>query len=147
MNIKLLIILAIFVLTLVCGVRLLHLDFLERLERMTYDLRVRTALHFPAPSATNLAFVAMEDSSIVAVKNGSLGYKFGLYWPRQVYGRLVEELSAQGAQTVAFDVLFGELRNDHPAVQMSDGSVIESDDFLRCKCAMPTTSSSPSRRS
>lgn len=72
----------------------------------------------------------MEDSSIVAVKNGKLGYKFGLYWPRQVYGRLVEELSAQGAQTIAFDVLFGELRNDHPAVQMADGNLIESDDFF-----------------
>jgi class 3 adenylate cyclase len=95
-------------------------------------------LHFPAPAATNLAFVAMEDSSIAAVKSGKinndngkkLGYKFGLYWPRQVYGRLVEELSAQGAQTVAFDVLFGELRNDHPPVQMGDGSLIESDDFF-----------------
>jgi class 3 adenylate cyclase/CHASE2 domain-containing sensor protein len=124
------VILAVLVLAFVCGVRLLHLDFFERLERITYDLRVRAALHFPAPTAPNLAFVAMEDSSIVAVKNGALGYKFGLYWPRQVYGRLVEELSAQGAQTVAFDVLFGELRDDHPPVQMGDGSFIESDDFF-----------------
>ena len=124
------VILAIFVLALVCGARLLHLDFFERLERITYDLRARTALHFPAPAATNLAFVSMEDSSIAAVKNGALGYKFGLYWPRQIYGRLVEELSAQGAKTIAFDVLFGELRNDHPPVQMGDGSLIESDDFF-----------------
>jgi class 3 adenylate cyclase len=132
------VILAVVVLAVVCGVRLLHLDFFDRLERITYDLRVRMALHFPAPAATNLAFVAMEDSSIAAVKNGKinndnnkkLGYKFGLYWPRQVYGRLVEELSAQGAQTIAFDVLFGELRNDHPAVQMADGSLVESDDFF-----------------
>jgi CHASE2 domain-containing sensor protein len=93
------------VLALVCGVRLLNPDFFERLERMTYDLRVRTAQKFPAPVATNLAFVAMEDSSIAAVQSGKLGYSFGLYWPRQVYGRLVEELSAQGAKAVAFDVL------------------------------------------
>jgi len=124
------VILAVCVLALVCGVRLFHPDFLERLEWITYDLRMRTALHFPAPAATNLAFVAMEDSSIAAVKNGAMGYKFGLYWPRQVYGRLIEELSAQGAQTIAFDVLFGELRNDHPAVQMTDGNLIESDDFF-----------------
>ena len=124
------VILAVSVLLLVCGVRLLRLDFFERLERMTYDLRVRAALHFPAPAATNLAFVSMEESSIDAVKNGKLGYHFGLYWPRQVYGRLVEELSAQGAKTVAFDVLFGELRPDHPPVQMADGSLIESDDFF-----------------
>jgi class 3 adenylate cyclase len=97
---------------------------------MTYDLRARAALNFPAPAATNLAFVSMEESSITAVKNGKLGYHFGLYWPRQVYGRLIEELSAQGAKTVAFDVLFGELRHDHPPVQMADGSLMESDDFF-----------------
>jgi len=124
------VLLSVVVLALVCGVRLMHLDFFDRLERITYDLRIRTALRFPAPAATNLAFVAMEDSSIAAVKSGALGYKFGLYWPRQVYGRLVEELSAQGAQTVAFDVLFGELRNDHPPVQMADGSLVESDDYF-----------------
>jgi class 3 adenylate cyclase/CHASE2 domain-containing sensor protein len=123
-------ILAVIVLAFVCGLRLLRLDFFERLERMTYDVRVRTARDFPAPAATNLAFVSMEESSIAAVKSGALGYKFGLYWPRQVYGRLVEELSEQGAKAVAFDILFGELRPDHPPVQMADGSLIESDDFF-----------------
>ena len=124
------VILTVSVLVFVCGVRLLRLDFFERLERMTYDLRARAALHFPAPSATNLAFISIEESSITAVRSGKLGYHFGLYWPRQVYGRLVEELSAQGAKTVAFDVLFGELRHDHPPVQMADGSLMESDDFF-----------------
>ena len=123
-------ILAVSVLVFVCGVRLLRLDFFDRLERMTYDLRARVALHFPAPAATNLAFVSMEESSIAAVKNGKLGYHFGLYWPRQVYGRLVEELSAQGVKAVAFDVLFGELRTDHPLVTMANGNFIESDDFF-----------------
>ena len=127
---RVLVILTVSVLVFVCGVRLLRLDFFERLERMTYDLRARAALHFPAPAATNLAFISIEESSITAVRSGKLGYRFGLYWPRQVYGRLVEELSAQGAQTVAFDVLFGELRRDHPPVQMADGSLMESDDFL-----------------
>jgi class 3 adenylate cyclase len=122
--------LAVAVLLLVCAVRLLRLDFFDRLERMTYDLRVRTALHFPAPVATNLAFVAIEDSSITAVQSGRLGYRFGLYWPRQVYGRLIEELSAQGAKAVAFDVQFGELRPDHPPVQMADGSLVDSDAYF-----------------
>ena len=124
------VILAVFVLALVCGVRLLRLDFFDRLERMTYDLRARAALHFPAPAATNIAFISIEESSITAVRSGKLGYHFGLYWPRQIYGRLVEELSAQGAKTAAFDVLFGELRPDHPPVQMADGSLMESDDFF-----------------
>ena len=72
----------------------------------------------------------MEDSSIRAIGHGLLGRPYGLYWPRHVYGRVVEELSAQGAKTIAFDVLFGELRPDHAPVQMADGSFIESDDFF-----------------
>ncbi len=124
------VLLALTVLALVCGLRLLRLDFFERLERMTYDLRAKTALHFPAPVATNLSFVSIEDSSIAAVQNGSVGFHFGLSWPREVYGRLVEELSAQGAKAVAFDVLFEDLRPDHPQVQMADGSIIENDDYF-----------------
>ena len=128
-------ILAILTLGLVIGIRVWNPDFFDRLERMTYDMRVRSAQKFPAPTATNLAFVSMEDSSIAAVNSGKvdglkLGYHSGLYWQRQVYGRLVEELSAQGAKTVAFDILFGELRSDHPPVQMADGSLMESDDFF-----------------
>ncbi len=104
---------------------------------MTYDLRARTALHFPAPVATNLAFVAIEDSSITAVQSGTArDTSIGLYWPRQVYGRLVEELSAQGAKAVAFDVQFGELRPDHPPVQMADGSLMDSDDFFALQCRL-----------
>ena len=124
------VLLAIAVLALVCGLRLAGLDFFERLERMTYDFRARTALHFPAPAATNFAFVSIEESSIDAVKNGSVGFHFGLYWPREVYGRLVAELSAQGADAVGLDVLFSDLRPDHPLVQMADGSFVASDDYF-----------------
>lgn len=124
-------ILALLVLALICGLRIWNPPFLNRLELMTYDVRVRAAQSFPAPIATNLAFVAMEDSSIAAIKNGLLGKPgFGLYWPRQVYGRILEELSAQGATAVAFDIIFGELRADHPLVSMADGSTMESDEFF-----------------
>ena len=88
------VILVLLVLALVGGLQLSNPDFFDRLERMTYDLRVRTAQKFPAPTATNLAFVSMEDSSIAAIRHGLLGRPYGLYWPRHVYGRLVEELSA-----------------------------------------------------
>jgi class 3 adenylate cyclase/CHASE2 domain-containing sensor protein len=124
------VLLALAVLALVCGLRLAGLDFFERLERMTCDLRARTALHFPAPAATNLAFVSIEESSITAVKDGSVGFHFGLYWPREVYGRLVAELSEQGAQAAALDIIFNELRSDHPPVQMADGTLIENDDYF-----------------
>jgi class 3 adenylate cyclase/CHASE2 domain-containing sensor protein len=124
------VIIAVLVLVFICGLRMLRLDFFDRLECFTYDLRARAALNFSAPAATNLAFVAMDDSSIAAVGHGLLGRPYGLYWPRHVYGRLVEELAAQGAQTIAFDVLFGELRPDHASVEMADGNTMESDDFF-----------------
>jgi class 3 adenylate cyclase/CHASE2 domain-containing sensor protein len=128
--------LAVAIILCVCVVRLLRLDFFERLEGVTYDLRARAALHFLAPVATNLAFVAIQDSSITTVQSGRLGYRYGLKWPRQVYGRLVEELSAQGAKAVAFDVQFGELRPDHPSVLMATGGPIESDDFFALQCRL-----------
>ena len=86
---------------------------------MTYDWRARTAVNFPQPVATNLGFVTISDDSIAALNNGSLGFRFGLYWPRQIYGRVLRELSAQGAQAVAFDVLFSGRRFDHTAVPVS----------------------------
>src|SRR6185295_2069071 len=55
------------------------------------------------------------------------GFHFGLYWPRQVYGRLVDELAAQGAESVGFDVLLGELRDDHAPVSMANGDAVDSD--------------------
>ena len=125
------VILVLLVLALVGGLRLRNPDFFDRLERMTYDLRVRAAHQFSTPTATNLAFISIEESSIAAVKNSEqLGFHYGLYWPRQIYGRLVEELSAQGAKTVAFDILFDSLRHDHPAVVLADGRLLESDEFF-----------------
>ena len=123
-------IVAAVVILLVCFLQLLRLDFFERLERFTYDQRVRMAARFPAPAATNLAFVSIEESSIGAVLHGDLGFNFGLLWPRQVYGRLIDELSTEGARAVGFDVLFGELRPDNPEVQMANGTLVESDDYF-----------------
>lgn len=87
----------------------------RRLEWITYDWRVREAAKHAPLVATNLGFAVMSDDSIEALLDGSLPYRFGLLWPRQVYARLVDELSAQGAKAVGFDVLFGELRPDPPA--------------------------------
>lgn len=122
--------LALAVLALVALLRLAQLDFFERLERMTYDLRAKTAAHFPAPAATNFAFVSVGEDSIKAVKNGSVGFRFGLLWPREVYGRLAGELSEQGAKAAAFDVLFTDLRPDHPLVEMTGGRFLPSDDYF-----------------
>jgi adenylate cyclase len=110
--------------------RLLNPEFLERVELMTYDMRVRAASRASPTVATNLGFVFIDETSVKTVWNGSLGYSFGLYWPRQIYARVANELTQQGAKAVAFDIIFAELRSDHAPVQMPDGSLPNSDQFF-----------------
>lgn len=105
-------------------------DLLSRVENATYDLRVRTSATARSPVATNLAFVWFDDETIRAVKRGDFGYRFGLYWPRQVYGRVVDELARRGVALVAFDVVFGELREDHAVVGFVDNTTLESDEYF-----------------
>jgi class 3 adenylate cyclase/CHASE2 domain-containing sensor protein len=122
--------LTVVVVTLTVFLRIWNPDFVDRLERVTYDARVRAAANIGSTTATNLGFVFIDEFSIQAVAGGDFGYHFGLYWPRQVYGRVVEELASQGAKLVAFDVIFGELRRDHPLAQLPSGELVESDEFL-----------------
>jgi class 3 adenylate cyclase/CHASE2 domain-containing sensor protein len=106
---------------------------LDRLEWMTYDWRVRLAHDYASSYAdenANLGLVEISDDTIAAVSSGSLGLNYGLYWPREVYARALHELSSEGAAAVAFDVMFAELRGDHPPVKLPDGSSISSDEFL-----------------
>ena len=120
---------AVGVIALVCLVRLVELDFFERLERMTFDMRVREAAKFPAPAATNLGFVYISDDTITALNNDSLGFHYGLYWPRHIYGRTCRELAAQGAKAVALDVLFPGPRRDHGQVPVSNSQWPEVNQF------------------
>lgn len=107
---------------------------MEELEWKTYDLRVRSALKRQPNCATNLAFVYISDDDIKNIADGSggeLDYRYGLYWPRAVYGHLVAELKAQGAKLTAFDVLFGELRYDHlPVLISTNQTPLSSDEFF-----------------
>jgi class 3 adenylate cyclase/CHASE2 domain-containing sensor protein len=99
----------------------------------TYNPRVKFASWFGQDRsrvATNLGFVVITDRTIEAVNNGSLGYRYGLYWPRHVYGRALEELTAEGAEVVAFDVLFKELRSDHEPVELTNGQKVASDEYF-----------------
>lgn len=130
---------AVGVILLFCVFRIVRVDLLERMEKITYDWRVRQALRYPEPCATNLAFVYIDDASIDYVRTNhipgdpntsAIGFRYGLYWPRTVYGWLINELSAEQAKAVGLDVIFGERRPDHPAVQMADGTQMEADDFF-----------------
>lgn len=108
------------VILLVCLLRLVQPGVIERMEQMTYDFRVRAAARFPIPVATNLGCVFISDDSIAALNNGSLGFRYGLYWPRHIYGRVYRELAAQKAKAVSFDILFREPRPDHAQVPVSN---------------------------
>jgi len=106
-------------------------NFVPRLEWMTYDWRMRQANRVRPQVATNLGFVFIGDDAIALFSKGKLNtdLRFGLYWPRHIYGRLVNELSAQGAKAVGLDVLFAERRTDHKPVRTANGE-ISSDDFF-----------------
>ncbi len=83
---------------------------LEGLEWLTYDWRMKMAArHSSSHVVTNLGLITMEDTSIEALLDGSLPYRFGLLWPRQVYARLLAELQAQGAKAVGCPA-FGQVR-------------------------------------
>jgi CHASE2 domain-containing sensor protein len=107
-----------------------NFGFLQRLEWMTFDWRARQALHQESPYAPNLGFVFITDETISRVLGGALGFRAGLYWPRHVYGRIIQELDTQGAEAIAFDVLFPELRPDHPPAVLPDGAEEASDYFF-----------------
>ena len=118
------------VLLFVILLRLLQLDPIERVERMTFDMRARAAVRQSGLIATNLGFVFIDEESVRRVWNRSLGFSYGLFWPRSVYGRLIDELSHQGAKAVALDVIFGELRPDHASVQLNNNNLVDSDQFF-----------------
>ncbi len=121
---------ALGVVALVCAARLSHFDLFERLELLSYDIRVRQALKFTPAASDRFGFVFIDESTVQAVHQGGLGYRFGLYWPRQVYGRLLDELSQQGATAIGLDVIFAELRPDHPSVRTTSGHLVESDEWF-----------------
>ncbi len=118
------------VILLVCAISWCRLDFFERLERFTFDLRARAALGWGSRAASDLGFVFIDEDSVKRVWDGSLGYRFGLNWPRQVYGRLIHELSVQGVQAVGLDIILQELRPDHAPISLGNGQFEESDEFF-----------------
>ena len=117
----------------VCLLEATRVPVFQRLEWLTYDWRVRLAHNYPVravANATNLGLAEISDHTVAMVNNGELGYRYGLYWPRQVYARGLEELTKQGAKAVAFDVLFAEKRPDHPDFSYPDGVSMASDDYF-----------------
>ncbi len=105
-----------------------HFDFFQRLEWVTYDQRIRAANQFPKACATNLAFVKLDEVTVKILSDPE--YSVAWPYPRQIHGKLVRELAAQGAKAIAFDVIFGELRPNDSPIMLPDHSTMESDDFF-----------------
>jgi len=124
------------VIVLLCLLQDLRIDALEQLEARTFDARARLAARFPTPTATNLGFVFISDASIARLKDGSLEdaggrkFRYGLYWPRHIYGRVLRELAAQGATAVGYDVLFAETRPDHAPILVATNTEPSLENFL-----------------
>jgi len=117
----------------VCALEIARLPFLQRLEWMTYDWRVRLAHSVPNTASsqpTRLGLVEISDNTIYEIKNGHLGFNYGLYWPRNVYAAALKELTLEGAKAVAFDVLFAETRDDQGLVALPDGTLATPDDVF-----------------
>ena len=117
----------------VCVLEVARVAAIHRLELMTFDWRARLAHGFQNTTtneAAKLGLVEISENTIYAVKNGHLGFDYGLYWPRDVYAAGLRELTLEGAKVVAFDALFAELRNDQGMVSLPDGSIACPDDIF-----------------
>ncbi|HEY1174165.1 MAG TPA: adenylate/guanylate cyclase domain-containing protein [Verrucomicrobiae bacterium] len=127
-------IIAAFVICTLCLARIFQRDVpalqvVEQVENLTYDWRVKKAAEYPSTTSTNLGAVFIDDLSLKDI-NEALGYEWP--WPRQLYGKVVRELTAQGAKAIAFDVLFSELQapDEETNVKLPDGKEISSDAFF-----------------
>lgn len=120
--------------------------FFNRLSWITYDWRVRFATRFDFPVYTNFAGVFIDDIAIKRMHDGDTVTEmrkagdnaddaFIWPWPRLVYGRIVRELSAQGARAIGFDILFDQRYPDNYTVAMPDGSRMGSDEFFSFQLA------------
>ena len=106
-------------------------DPLQRIELITYDWRARRAADQEIVVAPRLGLIALDDLSIAELQDGEiLGVPVGPLWPRYVYGLVLRELRAQGAEGVAMDILLGDERPDHGPVPLDGLTNLISDDYF-----------------
>jgi len=80
-------------------------QLLKRQEQITYDWRARIAARRAPAPPSYLGAVYVDEPTLKKFNEPEFGgYQYPL--PRMLYGILLEELAAQGAKMVAFDVFF-----------------------------------------
>ncbi|MFO1484376.1 MAG: adenylate/guanylate cyclase domain-containing protein [Verrucomicrobiaceae bacterium] len=104
-------------------------QFIERLEWISYDWRVRLALEHDQSTSNDFGVVEIDEKSLAEL-NRTRGYQWPL--PRMLFAQVLRELNAQGAAGVMFDVFFLDV--DEPQTQLRvplvNGGSITSDDFF-----------------
>jgi len=109
----------------------LRFDPLQLIELNLYDWRVSWAKRRAKEQPADLALVAIQDSSVERLRRGyPLGEAYGLLLPRKLYGRVLRSLHAEGVAMVGFDIILGGERQDHPPVELPDGTATGSDAFF-----------------
>lgn len=116
-------------LLLVFGPWLPGFQFINRLEWMTYDWRVRLALEHDSGASDEFGVVEIDEKSLAEL-NRTRGYQWPL--PRMLFAQVLRELNAQGAAGVVFDVFFLDVDDPQtqPRLPLVNGGTITSDDFF-----------------
>lgn len=100
---------------------------LQRLELASYDWRLRRVSLDPAVGeGTGIVFISDEDQR-------HLQNEFQVHWPvpRWFHAVVLDELAAQGATTVAYDVFFIRRRDDGPAPEGGHADLDSDEAFAR----------------
>ena len=79
------------------------LDFTNRIELQTYDLRVAATARPSAP-APDIVLISIDDDSLRRMEPIVGRWP----WPRLVHATLIDYLAAAGAKVIGYDILFAE---------------------------------------
>lgn len=80
-------------------------DVPQRLNFWLYDSLITA---YPASIAPDITLIAIDEKSLDALGQWP--------WPRDTHGRLIDKLSAAGADTIVFDILFSEPAPGDPSL-------------------------------
>jgi adenylate cyclase len=124
---------AVGVVAIVCVLHILPLIYpnfslLQKFEWRTYDWRVQITMKTNSIVPPVLGAVFIDDDTIKII-NEQLHFSYP--WPRYLYGLVIQELKAQGAKAVGFDILFAELQppSTNTDVQLASGPM-HSDEYF-----------------
>lgn len=99
------------------GARLERFDLLRRLELTLFDFRANFAARRAPPLSSELRLVALSDRTSSALLSGYfVQERYGMLYPRLLFGEVLQELANRGVKAVAFDVLMPDERPDHPKI-------------------------------